>query len=156
MDSLLAGTLILPWKGHCAGYDVQRRCACGNHSGLSRKPFRDQAKTVRLPAGITIRLQLGILFVFTPESFSRSPRNPVRLAPESATGPEMLKLLFHSETLKLLGIQAIGQRATEIIHIGQAVLAFGGTVEYFRDAVFNYPTLTEAYKVAALNGLNKL
>ena len=68
----------------------------------------------------------------------------------------MLKLLFHPETLKLLGIHAIGQRATEIIHIGQAVLAFGGTVEYFRDAVFNYPTLAEAYKVAALNGLNKL
>jgi len=68
----------------------------------------------------------------------------------------MLKLLFHPETLNLLGIHVIGQRATEIIHIGQAVLAFGGTVEYFRDAVFNYPTLAEAYKVAALNGLNKL
>jgi len=68
----------------------------------------------------------------------------------------MLKLLFHRETLKLLGVHAIGQRATEIIHIGQAVLAFGGTIEYFRDAVFNYPTLAEAYKVAALNGLNKL
>ena len=68
----------------------------------------------------------------------------------------MLKLLFHRETLKLLGVHAIGQRATEIIHIGQAVLAFEGTIEYFRDAVFNYPTLAEAYKVAALNGLNKL
>jgi NAD(P) transhydrogenase len=68
----------------------------------------------------------------------------------------MLKLLFHPETRKLLGIHAIGQRATEIIHIGQTVLAFGGTVEYFRDAVFNYPTLAEAYKVAALNGLNKV
>ena len=68
----------------------------------------------------------------------------------------MLKVLFDPETLKLLGIHAIGQRATEIIHIGQAVLTFGGTMEYFRDAVFNYPTLAEAYKVAALNGLNKL
>jgi NAD(P) transhydrogenase len=68
----------------------------------------------------------------------------------------MFKLLFHPETRKLLGIHAIGQRATEIIHIGQAVLAFGGTIEYFRDAVFNYPTLAEAYKVASLNGLNKL
>ena len=68
----------------------------------------------------------------------------------------LLKLLFHSGTLKLLGIHAIGQRATEIIHIGQAVLALGGTVEYFRDAVFNYPTLAEGYKMAALNGLNKL
>jgi pyruvate/2-oxoglutarate dehydrogenase complex dihydrolipoamide dehydrogenase (E3) component len=66
------------------------------------------------------------------------------------------RAIFHTETLTLLGIHAIGQRATEIIHIGQAVLAFGGTIEYFRDAVFNYPTLAEAYKVAALNGLNKL
>ncbi|MGH9773827.1 MAG: Si-specific NAD(P)(+) transhydrogenase [Candidatus Acidiferrales bacterium] len=68
----------------------------------------------------------------------------------------MLKLLIHSETHKLLGVHAIGSRATEIIHIGQAVLTFGGTAEYFRDTVFNYPTLAEAYKVAALNGLNKL
>jgi NAD(P) transhydrogenase len=68
----------------------------------------------------------------------------------------MLKVLFDRNTLKLLGVHAIGQRATEIIHIGQAVLAFGGTVEYFRDTVFNYPTLAEAYKVAALDGLNKL
>jgi NAD(P) transhydrogenase len=68
----------------------------------------------------------------------------------------MLKLLFHPETLKLLGIHAIGDRAAEIIHIGQAVLSLGATIEYFRDTVFNYPTLAEAYKVAALDGLNKL
>jgi len=68
----------------------------------------------------------------------------------------MLKLLFDRNTHKLLGVHVIGQRATEIIHIGQAVLAFGGSIEYFRDAVFNYPTLAEAYKVAALDGLNKL
>jgi NAD(P) transhydrogenase len=68
----------------------------------------------------------------------------------------MLKLLFHRNTRKLLGVHVIGQRATEIIHIGQAVMAYGGTIEYFRDAVFNYPTLAEAYKVAALDGLNKL
>ena len=68
----------------------------------------------------------------------------------------MLKLLFHTETLKLLGVHIIGERAAEIVHIGQAVLSFGGTIEYFRDTVFNYPTLAEAYKVAALDGLNKL
>src|SRR5215469_4821730 len=66
----------------------------------------------------------------------------------------MLKLLFHRQTRKLLGVHALGQRATEIIHIGQAVLFYGGSVEYFRDMVFNYPTLAEAYKVAALDGLN--
>jgi NAD(P) transhydrogenase len=67
-----------------------------------------------------------------------------------------LKVLFHRETLKVLGVHAIGDGATEIIHIGQAVLSFGGTIEYFRDSVFNYPTFAEAYKVAGLDGLNKL
>ncbi|MEO8726418.1 MAG: Si-specific NAD(P)(+) transhydrogenase [Acidobacteriaceae bacterium] len=67
-----------------------------------------------------------------------------------------LKLLFHSDTHKLLGVHVIGDRAAEIVHIGQAVLSFDGTIEYFRDTVFNYPTLGEAYKVAALDGLNRL
>src|SRR5450755_4655724 len=84
MDSLLAGTLILPWRVHCAGYDVQRRGAAEKTFRATRKPFRARAKTVRLPVGITVRLQPGIPFAFTPESFSRSPRNPFRLAPESA------------------------------------------------------------------------
>ena len=68
----------------------------------------------------------------------------------------LLKLIFDPATLKLLGVHIIGDRATEIVHIGQAVLSLGGTIEYFRDTVFNYPTLAEAYKVAALDGLNKL
>ena len=68
----------------------------------------------------------------------------------------LLKLLFDPTTLKVLGVHAIGENAAEIIHIGQAVLTLGATVEYFRDTVFNYPTLAEAYKVAALDGLNKL
>jgi len=68
----------------------------------------------------------------------------------------LLKLLFDPESLRLLGVHVIGDRATEIVHIGQVVLTMGGTIEYFRDAVFNYPTLAEAYKVAALDGLNKL
>ncbi len=68
----------------------------------------------------------------------------------------MLKLLIHQETRQLLGVHAIGTGATELIHIGQAVMALQGTVEYFINNVFNYPTLAEAYKVAALNGMNKL
>jgi NAD(P) transhydrogenase len=68
----------------------------------------------------------------------------------------MLKILFHPDTLKVLGVHAIGENATEIIHIGQTLLALDGTIEFFRDSVFNYPTFAEAYKVAALNGLNKL
>ena len=68
----------------------------------------------------------------------------------------LLKLVFDPDSLKLFGVHAIGDRAAEIIHIGQVVLTLGATLEYFRDAVFNYPTLAEAYKVAALDGLNKL
>jgi NAD(P) transhydrogenase len=68
----------------------------------------------------------------------------------------MLKLLFHRDTRKLLGVHVIGEAATEIVHIGQAVMALDGTIDYFRDAVFNYPTMAECYKVAALDGLNKL
>jgi len=53
-------------------------------------------------------------------------------------------------------VHIIGEKASELVHIGQAVLAFGGPIDYFVDTVFNYPTLSEAYKVAALNGLNRL
>jgi NAD(P) transhydrogenase len=67
----------------------------------------------------------------------------------------MLKLLFHSETRELLGVHVIGEGATELVHIGQAVIAHGGKLDYFIDTVFNYPTLAECYKVAALAALNK-
>jgi NAD(P) transhydrogenase len=67
-----------------------------------------------------------------------------------------LKLIFHRETKELLGVHVIGEGASELLHIGQAVLILKGTVEYFVDTVFNYPTLAEAYKAAAFNGLNKL
>ena len=68
----------------------------------------------------------------------------------------MLKLLVHTETRELLGIHVIGEGATELIHIGQAVMAFHGKVDYFIDTVFNYPTLAECYRVAALDGMNRL
>jgi NAD(P) transhydrogenase len=67
-----------------------------------------------------------------------------------------LKILFHRETHALLGVHIIGEGASELIHVGQAVLTLGGTVDYFVNTVFNYPTLTECYKAAAFNGLNKL
>jgi NAD(P) transhydrogenase len=68
----------------------------------------------------------------------------------------LLKLIFHSETHKLLGVHIIGEGASELIHIGQAVLSFGGAVDYFINTVFNYPTLAECYKVAAFDGINRL
>jgi NAD(P) transhydrogenase len=67
-----------------------------------------------------------------------------------------LKLIFHRETRHLLGVHIIGEGASELLHIGQAVLILGGKVDYFVNTVFNYPTLAECYKAAAFNGLNKL
>ncbi len=68
----------------------------------------------------------------------------------------LLKLIFHAETRQLLGVHIIGEGAAELIHIGQAVLSFGGKIDYFVDTVFNYPTLAECYKVAAFDGINRL
>jgi NAD(P) transhydrogenase len=67
-----------------------------------------------------------------------------------------LKLIFHRETRELLGVHIIGEGASELLHIGQAVMILKGTVNYFVDTVFNYPTLAECYKMAAFNGINKL
>lgn len=71
----------------------------------------------------------------------------------------MLKILFHRETLQILGIHCFGSQASEIIHIGQAIMAQPGaanTLMYFINTTFNYPTMAEAYRVAALNGLNRV
>jgi NAD(P) transhydrogenase len=71
----------------------------------------------------------------------------------------MLKILFHRETLQILGIHCFGVQASEIIHIGQAIMAQKGeanTLMYFINTTFNYPTMAEAYRVAALNGLNRI
>jgi len=71
----------------------------------------------------------------------------------------MLKLLFHRETLEILGIHCFGHNAAEILHIGQAIMAQPvpyNTVKYFINTTFNYPTMAEAYRIAALNGYNRL
>ncbi len=71
----------------------------------------------------------------------------------------MIKLLFHTESLEILAIHCFGEQASEIIHIGQAIMsqpAPGNTLKYFVETTFNYPTMAEAYRVAALNGLNRI
>ena len=68
----------------------------------------------------------------------------------------MFKMLFHRDDRRLLGVHCIGTGATELVHVGQAVLGLGGGLDYFLGTVFNYPTLAECYKVAALDAANKL
>lgn len=67
-----------------------------------------------------------------------------------------LKLLVHAKTRRIVGVHVIGTSATELVHIGQVAMSFGATVDFFVDNVFNYPTLAEAYKVAAFNAINKI
>ncbi|MFT7300656.1 MAG: NAD(P) transhydrogenase, partial [Porticoccus sp.] len=71
----------------------------------------------------------------------------------------VLKVLFHQETLEILGVHCFGAEAAEIIHIGQAIMNQTGdanTIEYFIRTTFNYPTMAEAYRRAAINGINRL
>lgn len=70
--------------------------------------------------------------------------------------PGMFKILFHADTLEILGIHIIGRAATEVIHIGQVAMSFNARIDYFIDQVFNYPTYAEGYRIAALNGFNKV
>jgi len=68
----------------------------------------------------------------------------------------ILKLLFDPDSRKVLGVHIFGSQASELLHIGQAVMELDGTIDYFVETIFNYPTFAEAYKVAGLNGVNKL
>jgi NAD(P) transhydrogenase len=68
----------------------------------------------------------------------------------------MLKLIVGIEDHKLLGVHILGEGATELIHVGQMVIGLGGTLDFLVDSVFNYPTLAEAYKVAALDAWNRM
>ncbi len=71
----------------------------------------------------------------------------------------MLKIIFHFDTLEILGIHCFGDQASEIVHIGQAIMRQKGkanTIKYFLNTTFNYPTMAEAYRTAALDGLNRV
>jgi NAD(P) transhydrogenase len=68
----------------------------------------------------------------------------------------LLKIIFRADTRELLGVHIIGEGASELVHIGQAVLAFAGKIDYFINTVFNYPTLAECYKTAAFDGINRM
>jgi NAD(P) transhydrogenase len=95
----------------------------------------------------------------TPYEVGRAFFKETSRAQISGEDVGMLKILFHPDTLEILGVHCFGAEATEIIHIGQAIMQQqngGNTVRYFITTTFNYPTMAEAYRIAALNGLNRL
>ena len=95
--------------------------------------------------------QAGIPYEIGKDSYKEIARGQIL---GDTTG--LLKLIFHFETRELLGVHIIGEDAAELIHIGQAVMAHKGTIDYFVNTVFNYPTLAECYKTAAFDGINRL
>jgi NAD(P) transhydrogenase len=94
-----------------------------------------------------------------PYEVAQAPFKAIARAQITGHTVGMLKILFHRETLEILGIHCFGEQASEIIHIGQAIMRQPpptNTIQYFAETTFNYPTMAEAYRVAALNGLNRL
>jgi len=136
----------------------------GRRASLAMFGRSDLAQELPLPYGIYTIPEISMVGRTEQELTAGKVRYEVgiaryeELAKSQILGDHsgLLKLVFDPDSLKLLGVHCIGERAAEIVHIGQAVMAFGGTIAYFRDAVFNYPTMAEAFKVAALDGFNKL
>jgi NAD(P) transhydrogenase len=91
-----------------------------------------------------------------PYETGRAPYRDIARAQILGDANGFIKILFHTETHAILGVHVIGEGATELVHLGQAVMSLSGGLEYLRDAVFNYPTLAEGYKIAALDGFDRL
>jgi len=144
-----------------AAYD-QGRCAAAHMTGTGEMAHVDD-----VPTGIYTIPEISSLG--KTEKQLTEERVPYEvgqaffrhLARAQITGETvgMLKILFHRDTLEILGIHCFGNNAAEIVHIGQAIMqqqGGGNTLKYFVNTTFNYPTMAEAYRVAALNGLNRL
>mgnify|MGYP005987903523 CR=1 FL=1 len=145
-----------------AAFDQGRICANAMFDGGSKGKL-----TVDIPTGIyTIpeissvgKTEQELTEAKVPYEVGRAQFKHLARAQISNNLVGSLKILFHRETKEILGIHCFGENAAEIIHIGQAIMqqkGAGNTIEYFVETTFNYPTMAEAFRVAALNGLNRL
>ena len=136
----------------------------GRHASCHAFGFPDRMDTDLLPFGIYAIPEISMVgkneeeLIRTEVPYAVGMARYREIARGQLIGDEtgMLKLLFHRQTRELLGVHAIGEGATELVHIGQAGMAYHGRIDYFVDTVFNYPTLAECYKVASLDGINRL
>ena len=153
-----AGDVIGPPALASAAYD-QGRCAAAHITGSSDVP-----RVSDVPTGIYTIPEISCLGKTerqlteekVPYEVGQAFFRHLARAQISGDTAGMLKILFHRETKEILGIHCFGENAAEIVHIGQAVMQSHGTMDYFANTTFNYPTMAEAYRVAALNGLNRL
>ncbi|MET4758948.1 pyruvate/2-oxoglutarate dehydrogenase complex dihydrolipoamide dehydrogenase (E3) component [Endozoicomonas sp. NE40] len=153
---------VIGWPSLASAAYDQGRSAAGN-AGSSRK----WRYVNEVPTGIYTIPEISSLGATEEELTAAAIPYEVgkalfsRLARAQITGEKvgMLKILFHRETEEVLGIHCFGDQASEIVHIGQAVMAQKGkanSIRYFLNTTFNYPTMAEAYRVAALDGINRL
>jgi NAD(P) transhydrogenase len=158
VDGLYAAGDVIGFPSLASTSAEQGRLASADACGLEVRPMED------LPFGVYSIPEIG--FVGKTELELTEAAIPYEvgvsyyreLARGQILGDEhgLVKLLVSPEDRKLLGVHALGANATEVVHIGQAVMGLGGTVDFLVESVFNYPTLAEAYKVAALDAVNKL
>ncbi|RUO66175.1 NAD(P) transhydrogenase [Pseudidiomarina planktonica] len=145
-----------------AAYDQGRICATAMMHGQC-----DSALVTDIPTGIYTIPEISsvgsteeeLTRKKVPYEVGRALFKHLARAQIANTDVGCLKILFHRESKEILGIHCFGERAAEIIHIGQAIMEQkdgGNTIEYFVNTTFNYPTMAEAYRVAALNGLNRV
>ena len=162
VENILAAGDVIGWPSLASAAYDQGRCAAAHILGIKDTPHVED-----VPTGIYTIPEISSLG--KTEKQLTEERVPYEvgqaffrhLARAQITGETvgMLKILFHRETLEILGIHCFGNNAAEIVHIGQAIMQQkngGNSLQYFANTTFNYPTMAEAYRVAALNGLNRL
>lgn len=161
LDNIYAAGDVIGWPSLASAAYDQGRCAAGHMVGDENvQPVHS------VPTGIYTIPEISSIGKTEQELTDEKVPYEVgqaffkHLARAQIVGERsgVLKILFHRETLEILGIHCYGNQASEIIHIGQAVMQCkgGNTLEYFINTTFNYPTMAEAYRVAALNGLNRI
>ncbi|KAA8734727.1 Si-specific NAD(P)(+) transhydrogenase [Acinetobacter qingfengensis] len=160
IDNIYAAGDVIGWPALASAAYDQGRCAGANMVGEQNvKPVTD------IPTGIYTIPEISSIGKTEQQLTEEKIPYEVgqsffrHLARAQITGDTvgMLKILFHRETLEILGIHCFGNNASEIIHIGQAVMQSpNNSIKYFAETTFNYPTMAEAYRVAALNGMNRL
>ena len=158
VDDVYAAGDVIGFPSLASTSAEQGRLASADACGLEVHPMED------LPFGVYSIPEIGFVGKTELELTESSIPYEVgvsyyrELARGQILGDEhgLVKLLVSPEDRKLLGVHALGANATEVVHIGQAVMGLGGTVDFLVESVFNYPTLAEAYKVAALDAANKL
>ena len=159
VDHIYAVGDVIGFPSLAATSMEQGRLAAAHACGIEAKPI-----SAALPIGIYTIPEIS--FIGSTEEQLTQAQTPYEVGVsryrELARGAilgdayGLLKLLVSAEDRRLLGVHAFGTTATELVHIGQTVMGFDGTVDYLVQAVFNYPTLAESYKVAALDATNKL